>query len=152
MTSSTPGAARSASISERRPLLPMAPMMVRSAPCTTCAWKPHSLIRSMMWLISSGVAVVNMLTIMIVFPLLQGSWFRFLCGRGRQQNKSGVVFCDVLNAFANDRAAVEIRGALAGNSRVFGIAETHHFGDAARGVVDDNGFEFGMCLQEATAL
>jgi hypothetical protein len=44
----------------------------------------------------------------------------------------------VLDAFANDRAAVEICGALACDGREFWIAESNYFSDAAGSVVGDN--------------
>src|SRR5258708_16364041 len=63
-TSSTPGAAFSASSSARRPLLPTAAMIVRSAPCVMWAWYPSSRIRSATWVISCWVACSDILTIM----------------------------------------------------------------------------------------
>src|SRR5215217_4648250 len=58
----------------------------------------------------------------------------------------------VLNAFANDRAAVEIGGALAGDRRSSRIAEANHFGDASGSVVRDDGPQVAVCFEEAAAL
>src|SRR5262245_3551064 len=58
----------------------------------------------------------------------------------------------VLNALAKNACTVEIGGALAGNCSALWIAAPDDFGDAAGGVVSDDGFEPGMSGEKDAAL
>src|SRR3984893_17945076 len=70
----------------------------------------------------------------------------------REQNKTRVVLAMILEMRLQDRAAIDFRGAPAGDGRPVGIAGVDHFADASARILRGYTSDLGMRLEEARAL